>query len=186
MFDVIAYKELFIMRRYKAIPNYVARKSIWPAILSWRFLAMLISIVAAVVLNMLSKSSEGSLYSYLVYASYGLIGFFALAVLIKIIKLRCHTIEFYNGCVIEKWGIIIRNSKKTVFPRITAMSTRRNILGYGNIYIDVVGPAWDISFRQMARPNRLRNFLSYYMLSDSAVDTISNNPYIAATDGLFR
>lgn len=174
------------MGRYKVIPNYVARKSIWPAILSWRTILLIISIAAVVVVSMLKGDSPTTLMSILEIASYVLLGISALLMIWRISWLRLHTIEFYNGCVIEKWGIIIRHSKKTVFPRITAMSTRRNILGYGNIYIDVVGPAWDISFRQMARPNKLRNFLSYYMLTDSAVESIGSNPYIAATDGLFR
>ena len=174
------------MARYKAIPNYIARKSIWPALLSWRSILLIASIALAVVVNMLNSGEEGSVFGIISYAAYGLIGISALIMLWRIIQLRCHTIEFYNSCVVEKWGVLVRNSKKTVFPRIKAMSTRRNILGYGNIYIDVVGPAWDISFRKMARPNKLRNFLSYYMLTDTTLEGISSNPYIAATDGLFR
>ncbi len=163
---------------YSSIPNYIARKSIFPAFAIWRLFAVAVFTALAVIFW---NSTPIVAYICAALAAAALI-----VIICHIVILRCHTIEFFDGYVIEKWGVFIRNSKKTVFPRITAVSTKRNILGYGNIYIDVVGPAWDINFKAMARPNKLRNFLSYYMLTNTAIDNISNNPYIAATDGLFR
>ncbi len=166
------------MGSYKTIPNYIARKSIFPAFALWRLCALIVFVTLSILLW---NSKPLVAYISVLLAAIPLI-----VIICHIVILRCHTIEFFDGYVIEKWGVFIRNSKKTVFPRITGVSTRRNILGYGNIYIDVVGPAWDINFKKMARPNKLRNFLSYYMLTNSALENISNNPYIAATDGLFR
>ncbi len=166
------------MGSYKQTPNYIARKSVFPAFAIWRLLALIVFTVLAIV-----AWNKNLIISIVCIA----VAAFALTVIIcHVVVLRCHTIEFYDAHVIEKWGVFVRNSKKTIFPRITGVSTRRNILGYGNIYIDVVGPTWDISFKKMSKPNRLRNFLSYYMLTDAAIENISSNPYIAATDGLFR
>ncbi len=168
------------MGKYKPTPNYIARKSIFPAFWTVQGIVFLVLLVVTIISLILSLS-------WVVTAICGAVSAICfLIVLSHIVRLRFHTIEFYNGHVIEKWGVFIRNSRKTVFPRITGISTRRNILGYGDIFIDVVGPSWDISFRAMSRPNKLRNFLSYYMLTDSAIENISSNPYIAATDGLFR
>ena len=44
---------------------------------------------------------------------------------------------------------------------------------------------WDVKFDDMSRPDDLRDYLVYHMLNSAAVENISNNPYIAATDGIF-
>ena len=104
--------------------------------------------------------------------------------IVKIIILKHKYIEFYDTFVIERTGVFVKHTKKTVFPEVTAVTTKKNILGYGDVYIDVVGP-WDITFDKMARPDDLRDYLVYHMLNSAAVENISNNPYIAATDGIF-
>ena len=104
--------------------------------------------------------------------------------LVKIIILKHKFIEFYDTYVIERTGVFFKHTKKTVFPEVTAVTTYKNILGYGDVYIDVVGP-WDVTFDRMARPDDLRDYLVYHMLNNAAVENISNNPYIAATDGIF-
>ena len=103
---------------------------------------------------------------------------------VKIIIIRHKYIEFYDTCVVEKSGVFFKHSKKTVFPEVTAVNTYKNILGYGNVHVDVVGP-WDIDYEDMARPEDLRSYLVHHMLNTAAVENISNNPYIAATDGIF-
>ena len=104
----------------------------------------------------------------------------------KIISLRCHYIEFYDNYVIEKWGVFTKHSKKNIFPKITAVTTKKNIFGFGDVDIDVVGPTWDVTFDAITHPNDLRDFLEYHMLGEAAIENISNNPYIAATDGMFN
>ncbi|MBQ9070904.1 MAG: hypothetical protein IJY23_06120 [Clostridia bacterium] len=105
-------------------------------------------------------------------------------IVVKIIIIRHKYIEFYDTCVVEKTGVFFKHSKKTVFPEVTAVKTYKNILGYGKVHVDVVGP-WDIDFEKMARPEDLREYLVHHMLNTAAVENISNNPYIAATDGIF-
>ncbi len=103
---------------------------------------------------------------------------------VKIVILRHQYIEFYDTFVVEKSGVFFKHSKKTIFPEVTAVNTYKNILGYGNVHVDVVGP-WDIDYEDLARPDDLRAYLVHHMLNTAAVENISNNPYIAATDGIF-
>ena len=105
-------------------------------------------------------------------------------IVVKYIIIRHKYVEFYDTCVVEKWGVFFKHSKKTVFPEVTAVKTYKNILGYGNVFIDVVGP-WDVNLRDMARPEDVREYLVLHMLNSAAVENISNNPYIAAIDGIF-
>ena len=123
--------------------------------------------------------------------------------LVKIIILTHKCVEFYDTYLIKRSGVFVKHTEKTIFPEITAVTTKKNILGYGDVYIDVVGP-WDIGLdtvrrtgsprdpynifeelQDIRRPDLLRDFLLYHMLNNAAVENISNNPYIAATDGLF-
>ena len=164
-------------------PNYVARKSTLPAYRWWIILFFVIS-VGALVASFFLKLSENVLMIVRI-ASIALLAFTLLVLLCKLIVLRHKYIEFYDSYVIEKWGVFNKHSKKTIFPKIVSVSTNKNILGYGNVLIDVVGPSWDVSFDAIVRPNELRDFLEYHMLSEAAIENISNNPYIAATDGMF-
>ncbi len=102
-----------------------------------------------------------------------------------IIRLRYQYIEFYDSYVIQRSGVFTKHSKKTIFPKITSVTTKKNILGFGDVNIDVVGPNWDVELKAITRPDELRDFLEYHMLSSAALESISNNPYISATDGLF-
>ena len=103
---------------------------------------------------------------------------------VKIIVLRHQYIEFYDTFVVEKSGVFFKKSKKTIFPEVTGVNTYKNIFGYGNVHIEVVGP-WDIDYEDVARPDDLRSYLVNHMLNTAAIENISNNPYIAATDGIF-
>lgn len=165
-------------------PNYVARKSTLPAYRWWIILFLILSI-GAVIAAFVLKLFEGIVATAVGFGGIGLLAFTLLVLICKLIVLRHKYIEFYDSYVIEKWGVFNKHSKKTIFPKIVSVSTNKNILGYGNVNIDVVGPSWDVSFHDIVRPNELRDFLEYHMLSEAAIENISNNPYIAATDGIF-
>ena len=151
----------------------------------WIFVSLVVICVAVCLL----LTPVGELFSKFVLGNgWVILGLWCLAPImfstIKIIILTHKYIEFYDTYVIERSGVFVKHTKKTVFPEVTAVTTQKNILGYGDVYIDVVGP-WDISFDDIRRPDDLRDYLVYHMLNNAAVENISNNPYIAATDGIF-
>jgi hypothetical protein len=164
-------------------PNYVARKSTIPAYRWWLILFFVISVGAIAASFLLGL--EEKINNIVRIAGIALLALTVLIITCKLIVLKHKYIEFYDSYVVEKWGVFNKHSKKTVFPKIVSVSTNKNILGYGNVNIDVVGPSWDVKFEAIARPNELRDFLRYHMLSEAAIENISNNPYIAATDGVF-
>jgi hypothetical protein len=164
-------------------PNYVARKSTIPAYRWWLILFFVISVGAIAASFLLGL--EEKINNIVRIAGIALLALTVLIITCKLIVLKHKYIEFYDSYVVEKWGVFNKHSKKTVFPKIVSVSTNKNILGYGNVNIDVVGPSWDVKFEAIARPNELRDFLQYHMLSEAAIENISNNPYIAATDGVF-
>ena len=226
------------MARFRQSPNYIAKKSLWPAFDWWNILFYMVVIPTLIIVLQISNPDLCSLFIAL--ALYALVPltlifmskkitwwnllffiiipaivvaalYFVLPPLyetvselfsswwvvlgawcvfpiticvVKVIILRHKYIEFYDNCVIERWGVFNKHTKKTVFPEVTAVTTQKNILGYGDVFIDVVGP-WDVKFDDMSKPDDLRDYLVYHMLNDAAVENISNNPYIAATDGIF-
>ena len=227
------------MARYRQSPNYIAKKSLWPAFDWWNVMIYMMIIPTAIIIMQIVMPELCSWYIAL--ALYALVPFtvacmerrlsfwnvLCLIILIpggvagicvalpalgdkilnewlanwwvvlalwlifpiticvvKIIILKCKCIEFYDSYVIERSGVFTKHTKKSVFPEVTSVTTKKNILGYGDVYIDVIGP-WDVSFDDMRRPDDLRDYLVYHMLNAAAVENISNNPYIAATDGLF-
>lgn len=227
------------MARYRHSPNYVARKSFWPAfrwwniiffmilipaalialtlikpdIFDWYVLAGLYALVPLTIICIQKKLSAWNLLIFVIFIpgivaamclllppiselmskyvfsnGWVTLGLWCLVpisfVSIKMIILHNKYIEFYDTYAIERSGVFVKHTKKTVFPEVTAVTTQKNILGYGDVYIDVVGP-WDIRFDDMRRPDDLRDYLVYHMLNNAAVENISNNPYIAATDGIF-
>ena len=227
------------MARYRQSPNYIAKKSLWPAfrwwnvifymilipaalivlnlikpdIFSWYVLAGLYALVPLTIICVQKKLSVWNLLIFIIFipgavaamclllppiaellkeyvftngwVTLGIWCLFPISIsLVKIIILKHKFIEFYDTYVIERTGVFFKHTKKTVFPEVTAVTTYKNILGYGDVYIDVVGP-WDVTFDRMARPDDLRDYLVYHMLNNAAVENISNNPYIAATDGIF-
>lgn len=92
--------------------------------------------------------------------------------------IKSNYIEFYDDYVIQNSGVFFRRSRKSIFPQITRVSTRKHFLNYGDILIDVVGP-WDIDFVGIARPEELRSYLLDHMVNSAAVENISSNPYLA-------
>lgn len=168
------------------IPNFIARKTNWVAILNiWFFLFLIVEAFLVVChLNLIPISlgsivlmkKELSLWT-VALAVWTLI--YLLAMIWTLIVIRCQYIEFYDSYVIQRKGVIFRKSKKSIFPQVLAVTTHRNILGYGSVEIDVVGP-WDVELTLLKRPEDVREYLIDYMVNSVAVENISNNPYIAA------
>ena len=167
-------------------PNFIARKTNWIAILNWWFLFFLLVEAFLVVchLNVLPitlpsitlMGKEFGLWT-VILAVWTLI--FVIAMIWTLIVIRCNYIEFYDSYVIQRKGVIFRKSKKTIFPQVISVTTHRNILGYGSVDIDVVGP-WDVELTKLKRPEDVREYLVDHMVNSVAVENIGNNPYIAA------
>jgi hypothetical protein len=154
---------------------------------AWIFLLLVIVCVAVCLL----LAPVGELFSKFVLGNgWVILGLWCLVPLIfwltNVIILTHDYFEFYDTYVIERYGVFVKRTKKTVFPEITTLWTKKKfLLGYGDVHIDVVGP-WDIDFLlDIRRPDDLRDYLEYHMINNAAVENISNNPYIAATDGIF-
>lgn len=167
-------------------PNFIARKTNWIAILNWWFLFFLLVEAVLVVgyLNILpielpTIALMGKDYSLwlIILAVWSLV--FVIAMIWTLIVIRCTYIEFYDSYVIEREGVIFRKSKKTIFPQVVSVTTHRNILGYGSVDIDVVGP-WDVELTKLRRPEDVREYLVDHMVNSVAVENIGSNPYIAA------
>lgn len=192
-------------------PNYIARKSTIPAIIpfthptkveggdkkedkckgkakfGWiRFLLFLLSVGAILAAYVLKVLPEGIIGTVAGIAGIALCAITFISGMWNLLRIKHHYFEFYDSYVIEKWGILTKHSKKTIFPKIVSVSTNKHLLNYGNVIVDVVGPIGDLNnLINISSPNVLRDFLQYHMLNEAAVENISNNPYIAATDGVF-
>ena len=168
------------MARYSREPNYVARKTMWLAWDWWNILFGMLLIPTLIIVCYIRYTDM--LPWLLIFAIWYVIPI--SIVLVKIIIVRHKYVEFYDSYVVEKSGVFFKKIKKSVFPEVTAVHTNKNILGYGDVHIDVVGP-WDIDLKDMSRPDDIREYLVNHMLNTAAIESLSNNPYIAATDGIF-
>ena len=101
-----------------------------------------------------------------------------ISLIAHIIRLKCTYIEFYDSYYIKKWGVFVKRTQKVIFPKITSISTTKYILGHGDVHIDTVGKIGDEVFEKISHPDDLRDFLEYNMLSESAIENFSNNPYL--------
>ena len=178
------------MARYR-LPNFIARKTNWLAILNWWFLFFFVVEALLVVCHLKLIPIElptmaifGMKWSLWTVILAGWTLLFLIGLIWALVVIRCDYIEFYDDYVSQKKGVIFRKSKKTIVPQITAVTTRRNILGYGDVEIDVVGP-WDVSLTKLKRPEDVREYLVDHMVNSVAVENIGNNPYIAAIGNIF-
>ena len=174
------------MARYR-LPNYIARRTNWTIIFSpWFWISFLmeaffvvahLGILPIKLPNMLLFGIlEWNLWT-VILAGWSIV--VAIYLIVNLIIIRCDYVEFYDSYVIEKEGVIWRKSKKTIFPQITGVTTHRNILGYGEVNVDVVGP-WDVNLEKIKRPEDVREYLVDHMVNSVAVENIGNNPYIAS------
>ena len=173
------------------IPNYIARRTGWMAILNWWFVfffaveAFLIlchrHVVPIKLPSMVIAGMKLELWT-IILAAWTL--FFLIAMIWTLIIIRCNYVEFYDSYVIQKKGVIFRESKKTIFPQITSVKTTRTFFGYGDVIIDVVGP-WDVDLTKIKRPEDVREYLVDHMVNSVAVENLGNNPYIAVLGNIF-
>ncbi len=186
---------MFVVRRNdmarRRIPNYIARKTEWFAIFNWSFLICLLMEALLVVwqlgfipITLPDITINGVTRNLLTIILACWSGVFVVIFFWKLIVVRCDYVEFYDDYVIVKKGVIFRKSEKKIFPQILSVRTHRNILGYGTVDIDVVGP-WDLDLSKRKRPEDLREYLVDHMVNSVAVENIGNNPYIAAMANIF-
>lgn len=115
-----------------ANPNYVAKKSAWSAVTLFRVLFFWL-IVPLIIM------------------------------IVDIIIKKHEVIEFYDDYVIKKSGVLSRKEKRAALIGVIGVSVSQTICGricnYGDVYIDFVGKAWDVSTSDLANPNGLKEYL---------------------------
>ena len=102
-----------------------------------------------------------------------------IMIVCDIIKRRCYSVEFYDNYVIEKSGVLNKEEKKKLFPKILNITTKVNFLGYGDLKIDVMGE-WDVDLTEIKKPKELRAFLESHSVDNSTIDNINGNIFNAA------
>lgn len=101
-----------------------------------------------------------------------------LIMIFDIMRKKSETIEFYDGYIIHKKGLL--NKKEDRFKMTGIVGVRVNqtlwqrICNYGDIVIDVQGK-WDIDTTDIANPNELKNFLSKYIGETKNFTNVINN-----------
>ena len=95
-----------------------------------------------------------------------------VVMLVDILIKKSEIIEFYDGYVIQKSGVLSRKEKRSVFPKVAAVSVEQSLLGrifnYGNVNVDVVG-SWDVDLKGIAQPNDLKKYLEDKMIDAEGI-----------------
>ena len=173
------------------IPNYIARKTGWKAILNWWFVCffaiegfLLLCHFQALPISLGTVTLLGMELGRwtIIFAAWTFI--FLVAMIWTLVIIRCDYVEFYDSYAIHKKGVIFRTSVKHIFPQVVKVKTRRTFLGFGDVIIDAVGP-WDIDLTSIKRPEDVREYLVDHMVNSVAVENIGNNPYLAVLNQFF-
>ena len=95
-----------------------------------------------------------------------------IMIIVDIVKRKCTTIEFYDGYVIKKSGVIAKDEERMIFPKIVSVKIDRSVIGsifnYGDIVVDAVGK-WDLDLRGIKNPNEAKKYFEKHMLSPEEV-----------------
>ena len=99
-----------------------------------------------------------------------------IIMIVDIFVKKSETIEFYDGYVIQKSGLLSRKEKRSVFPKVAAVSVDQSLFGrifnYGNVNVDVIGQ-WDVDLKGLAKPHELKKYLEDKMVgADSIQPTV--------------
>ena len=101
-----------------------------------------------------------------------------IIMIVDIFVKKSVTIEFYDGYIIQKSGVLSRKERRSVFPKVAAVSINQSLFGrmfnYGNVNVDVIGQ-WDVDLKGIAKPHDLKKYLE-----DKMVDADSIQPTVFA------
>ena len=139
-------------------PEYVAKRSAWAIIRFWRFLVFWIAVPAILYFGVnLLELGISPLIAPIAWLALMLIIFIC-----RVIKIKCHRVEFYRNKVVEKWGVFDIEKKSNVFTAVLAVKVDQRfwgrIFGYGEVKVDMVGP-WDVDLTRIKKPKKLQNYL---------------------------
>ena len=102
-----------------------------------------------------------------------------LVIIVRIIQLRCETIEFYSDKIIKRSGIFFKKEKRSAFTGVMGVSVSQGIMGrmfgYGDVHVDVAGK-WDIRTNGVKNPHALQDFLEEFLINKNStlVTTVMN------------
>lgn len=86
-----------------------------------------------------------------------------IIMIVDIIIKKHEVIEFYDGYVVKRSGVIARKEKRSTITGIVGVSMSQTIFGrmcnYGDVMIDFVGKSWDISTKGIANAKGLKEYL---------------------------
>lgn len=99
-----------------------------------------------------------------------------IVMIVDIFVKKSVTIEFYDGYIIQKSGVLSRKETHSVFPKVAAVSVDQSLFGrmfnYGNVNVDVIGK-WDVDLKGIAKPHELKKYLEDKMVeADSITPTV--------------
>lgn len=85
-----------------------------------------------------------------------------LIIVVRVLKLKSETVEFYGDHVIHKYGILSKNEDRKPFFKVNGVSIKQSLwgqlFGYGDLYVDGTG-RWDFSLEGVKNPRELKTFL---------------------------
>ena len=127
--------------------------------------------------NYVAKKTAWSAVTFFRVAFFWLIVPLIIMVVDIFVK-KSTTIEFYDGYIIQKSGVLSKKEKRSVFPKVAAVSINQSLFGrmfnYGDVNVDVIGQ-WDVNLSGIAKPHELKKYLE-----DKMVDANSINPTVFA------
>ena len=127
--------------------------------------------------NYVAKKTAWSALTFFRVAFFWLIVPLIIMVVDIFVK-KSTTIEFYDGYIIQKSGVLSKKEKRSVFPKVAAVSINQSLFGrmfnYGDVNVDVIGQ-WDVNLSGIAKPHELKKYLE-----DKMVDANSINPTVFA------
>lgn len=110
------------------------------------------------------KSAWGAVSIWSILFCWLIIPIFVM--IFKIIALKAESIEFYDGKVVQKSGILSKREKQSLLTNVTSVSVNQSLWGrifnYGDVKVDLIGK-WDIDTVGISRPNELKAFLEDYL-----------------------
>ena len=140
-------------------PEYIAKRSAWTVCRFWEFLVFWLIVPAVIYFGMTAMEME----KMLTYIALG--GWFALMIiilLIRVIIIKSHRVEFYRDRVVEKWGVFDVEKKIHVFTAVLSAYIEQKfwgrVFGYGEVKVNMVGP-WDVDLTRIKKPKKLQNYL---------------------------
>ncbi len=139
-------------------PEYIAKRSAWTVCHFWEFLVFWL-LVPVVLFVLGSQFIDQNSAIAVIIAWYAVM---VLILIIKVIIIKSHRVEFYRDRVVEKWGVFDVEKRIHVFTAVMTVKVDQKFWGrvfnYGEVKVDMVGP-WDVDLTRIKKPKKLVNYL---------------------------